>query len=164
MLITVVIGVTLLDGRDGVDVSVERDFATVDNQFLTALKRDNAISVRKLINKDPERVHKPIFPGMKPVHIASSSGSLAALRVVVKHGADVNQRMGGPKPFGERTTGTPLWLAVKNGHRNVAKFLLSHGAKLESGMPDVDIRDVARREGMEDLFDRTPATRQPATK
>jgi hypothetical protein len=146
-----VIVVELLSGRDVIEVSMEREFATVDDKFLIALKRGDAQTVRKLIEQDPARVHKPIFSGMKPVHIASASGNLEALKVLVERGADVNQRMGGPKPLDRQATGTPLWLAVKNGHKSTAKFLISNGAKLRSGMPGVDIREVAKRQGMEDL-------------
>ncbi|MEW6322637.1 MAG: ankyrin repeat domain-containing protein [Acidobacteriota bacterium] len=59
--------------------------------------------------------------GLTALHFAARQGSLAAARVLVEHGADVNQ----PSP-GDGTS--PLVIAIVNGHFDLATYLLSRGA------------------------------------
>ena len=59
--------------------------------------------------------------GLSALHFAARQGAAAAARALVAHGADVNV----PSP-GDQTT--PLLIATLNGHFDLAKYLLEHGA------------------------------------
>lgn len=58
--------------------------------------------------------------GMTALILASREGALASVEVLVALKADVNQ------PSGDGSTG--MLVAIQNGHYDVAKFLLDHGA------------------------------------
>jgi uncharacterized protein len=59
--------------------------------------------------------------GLAPIHLAARQGYMATVQAVIKAGADVNQLTAGDKS-------TPLLVATINGHFDVAKYLLDHGA------------------------------------
>jgi ankyrin repeat protein len=62
-----------------------------------------------------------VIGGMTALHFAAREGHAAAVRELVAGGADVNLVSGG-----EHTS--PITEAIINGHLDVAKFLLDHGA------------------------------------
>ena len=59
--------------------------------------------------------------GLSALHFAARQGATAAAHALVAHGADVNV----PSP-GDQTT--PLLIATLNGHFDLAKYFLEHGA------------------------------------
>jgi cytohesin len=61
-----------------------------------------------------------------PLHIASDSGELAVVRVLLEHGVDVNAK--------DKGNSTPLHNALKEGHVDIAQLLLQRGA-------DPEVRD-----------------------
>lgn len=62
--------------------------------------------------------------GAGPVNLAASSGYPEAVRLLVRHGADVNERDG--------SGWTPLMWAVNCANLPLVSFLLSHGADIEA--------------------------------
>jgi hypothetical protein len=56
---------------------------------------------------------------------ACSRGHTQVVRLLIEHGADVNQRVGSQ---------TPLYMAAKNGHGQIVEQLLEHGAEVEPRM------------------------------
>ena len=65
---------------------------------------------------------------------AAVGGQLAVVKLLLKHGADLNNR-------GEKNR-CPLWRAAFNGHAAVVRELLSHGAdpRIQSeGKPAIDV-------------------------
>jgi ankyrin repeat protein len=58
-----------------------------------------------------------------PVLLAAERGDLEAVRVLISHGAKVDER----NTYGK----TPLILAAMNGHTETAKLLLNNGAKID---------------------------------
>jgi ankyrin repeat protein len=59
--------------------------------------------------------------GLAPLHLAARQGYMDTVQAVIKAGADVNQLTAGDKS-------SPLLIATINGHFDVAKYLLDHGA------------------------------------
>lgn len=67
------------------------------------------------------RATPAVSGGLTAMLLAARDGQIDAVRALVEVGADVNQR--GP---GEKTN--PTVMAIINGHFEIAKFLLEHGA------------------------------------
>ena len=89
--------------------------------------KDDLIKVLKSYQDEPEYLDVPItgldtesLYGNFPIHIAALNGDLAGLAVLIKHGADVNQK--GEDDF------TPLHDAVTNDQPSAIDLLLKHGA------------------------------------
>jgi ankyrin repeat protein len=59
--------------------------------------------------------------GLAPLHLAARQGYMESVQAVIKAGADVNQLTDGDKS-------SPLLVATINGHFDVARYLLDHGA------------------------------------
>src|SRR5262245_43038941 len=59
--------------------------------------------------------------GLAPIHLAARQGYLGTIQAVLDAGADVNQLTTGDRS-------SPLLIATINGHFDVAKYLLDHGA------------------------------------
>jgi ankyrin repeat protein len=75
-----------------------------------------------LRNKNDERVFgATVIGGMTALHFAAREGAVEAVRALVEGGADVNLVSGG-----EHTS--PIVEAIINGHLDLAKYLLEHGA------------------------------------
>jgi ankyrin repeat protein len=59
-----------------------------------------------------------------PIHRAAFRGDLKKLEALIKAGTDPNSR--------ESSELTPLMLATQKGHKDIAEFLLSHGADVNA--------------------------------
>jgi Ankyrin repeats (3 copies) len=60
--------------------------------------------------------------GLTPLMLAASNGRAEVVRVLIRHGAEVNA-------FNDAERGTALSLAVRNGHDDVARILREAGAR-----------------------------------
>ncbi len=78
----------------------------------------------RLSGVDPDEVDNA---GWTPLHEACNHGRLAVVKVLLRHGADVN-RFGG---VGDQRE-TPLHDAAKGGHLKVVKYLVRKGANLSA--------------------------------
>ncbi|KAH3846641.1 protein phosphatase 1 regulatory subunit 27-like [Dreissena polymorpha] len=58
--------------------------------------------------------------GVTPLHQAVLDGNVAAVRLLISHGADINKQ--------DEDRWTPLHAACANGHSDIVKLLLEHGA------------------------------------
>jgi uncharacterized protein len=77
---------------------------------------------RPLRYRDNERVFgATVIGGMTALHFAAREGATEAVRALVEGGADVNLVSGGEKT-------SPITEAIINGHLDLAKYLLDHGA------------------------------------
>ncbi|NWH57008.1 ASB3 protein, partial [Geococcyx californianus] len=68
-------------------------------------------------------INSKTFDGMCALHLSARHGSLESLRVLLEAGADPNQ------VTTEETTA--LFLAIENGHADIVKFLIQHGANVK---------------------------------
>ncbi|HLY98469.1 MAG TPA: ankyrin repeat domain-containing protein, partial [Candidatus Angelobacter sp.] len=67
-------------------------------------------------------VNQSGWDGVRPIHIASYRGNLAEVEALVEGRADVNAA-------GDIMASTPLHDAAMQGHAEVIRFLLAHGAE-----------------------------------
>ncbi|XP_010135047.1 PREDICTED: ankyrin repeat and SOCS box protein 3-like [Buceros rhinoceros silvestris] len=90
-----------------------------------AAAHDSSECLRLLLRAAPseEYINSRTFEGLGALHLSARRGSLESIRVLLEAGADPNE------VTIEATT--PLFLAVENGHADVVKFLLQHGANVE---------------------------------
>lgn len=68
-----------------------------------------------------DRAAARVMGGMTAMHFAARDNQKEAVRALVEAGADVNAISPGDK-------GTPLVIAITNGHYDIAKYLTDHGA------------------------------------
>jgi ankyrin repeat protein len=68
-----------------------------------------------------DRAKARVMGGMTALHFAARDNQKEAVRALVEAGADLNVQSPGDK-------GTPLVIAITNGHYDVAKYLVDHGA------------------------------------
>ncbi|WFD25632.1 hypothetical protein MNAN1_000595 [Malassezia nana] len=68
--------------------------------------------------------------GITPLHVAACMGNVATANLLMSFGADVNQPKGRSKVAGPGVEGsTPLHFAAANGHGELVRTLLVHGAR-----------------------------------
>jgi len=67
---------------------------------------------------------------LTPLHCAAGDGYLDTAKVLVAHGADVNQCV--------RRGTSPLWYAAVSGHLDLVRWLLAHGADPTLASRDFD--------------------------
>jgi ankyrin repeat protein len=75
-----------------------------------------------------------------PVHLASTSGSVGVLELVVNAGGDVNKL--------NKTGESPLGIACERGHSEAVRWLLKHGSRCQMGDPShpSPLHHAARRD------------------
>ncbi|NXQ81286.1 ASB3 protein, partial [Nyctibius grandis] len=90
-----------------------------------AAAHNSSECLRLLVRAAPsdDYINLKTFDGMCALHLSARRGSLESVRVLLEAGTDPN----------EATTEatTALFLAVENGHADIVKFLLQHGANVE---------------------------------
>ncbi|KFQ83404.1 Ankyrin repeat and SOCS box protein 3 [Phoenicopterus ruber ruber] len=90
-----------------------------------AAAHNSSECLRLLVRAAPSDnyINSKTFEGMCALHLSARHGSLESVRVLLEAGADPNE------VTTEATT--PLFLAVENGHADIVKFLLQHGANVK---------------------------------
>ncbi|XP_072713688.1 ankyrin repeat and SOCS box protein 3 isoform X1 [Ciconia boyciana] len=90
-----------------------------------AAAHNSSECLRLLVRAAPsdDYINSKTFEGMCALHLSAHHGSLGSVRVLLEAGADPNE------VTTEATTA--LFLAVENGHADIVKFLLQHGANVK---------------------------------
>ncbi|XP_009584250.1 PREDICTED: LOW QUALITY PROTEIN: ankyrin repeat and SOCS box protein 3-like [Fulmarus glacialis] len=90
-----------------------------------AAAHNSSECLRLLVRAAPsdDYINSKTFEGMCALHLSARHGSLESVRVLLEAGADPNE------VTTEATTA--LFLAVENGHADIIKFLLQHGANVK---------------------------------
>lgn len=94
-------------------------FKTVD--YLVDNARKKAPKAGDIGNRPPRKSGPDFMGGMTALLYAAREGYLETARALVESGANVNEASGGEKM-------SPMVEAIINGHLDVAKYLLDHGA------------------------------------
>lgn len=99
-------------------------------------EKDKQRLCKAIISGHHEEFHRmilsgvPIFNltglGFSAVHVAADSGQVECLKILHARGADLNERAGSFQEL------TPLYIAAREGHLEVAEFLLKCGVDLEA--------------------------------
>jgi ankyrin repeat protein len=92
----------------------------LSRQFLAAVFLADAARVRSLLGRHPHLATAPDGRGDQPIHHAARNGDTAIVRLLIKHGADVNAG----NPRGQ----TVLYCAGGHGHVDTLRLLLDAGA------------------------------------
>ncbi|XP_055838336.1 ankyrin-1-like [Episyrphus balteatus] len=77
----------------------------------------------KLLLKNGACVHSKTVEGLTPFHTACQNGNVKVIKLLLSKNADINSRT-------LCNMFTPLYFAIENSHREAAKFLMDHGAKI----------------------------------
>ncbi|WP_164156003.1 ankyrin repeat domain-containing protein [Sandarakinorhabdus rubra] len=96
-----------------------------------AVNASDLPAIRQLFTDHPEQLHaQTFFAGQTWLGYAAQKGQLAVVETLAALGADINQ--------GDREGARPIVSAARFGHANVAGWLLSQGALLDT---DVSVRN-----------------------
>ncbi|XP_064603129.1 protein phosphatase 1 regulatory subunit 27-like isoform X2 [Liolophura sinensis] len=97
----------------------------------------NSLAVALAFKEMPWKRCATLPAGLTPLHQAVLDGNLAAVTLLIEHGADVNRQ--------DEDTWTPLHAACAEGHADVAEYLIQKGAdktlKTEDGERPIDLVD-----------------------
>ncbi|XP_071596534.1 ankyrin repeat and SOCS box protein 3 isoform X2 [Heliangelus exortis] len=90
-----------------------------------AAARNSSECLRLLIHAAPsdDYINSKTFEGNSALHLSACHGSFESVCILLEAGADPN------KVTNEATTA--LFLAVQNGHEDIVRFLLQHGANVK---------------------------------
>lgn len=101
----------------------------VAKEIQLAIESGDAERVAALIGSDKDRLNMKTRISGTWLHVAASFGRLEIVKRLIEMGADVNA-------YGGLEDSTPLQQAAADGHNEVARYLLSHGARLDVSIPD----------------------------
>lgn len=122
-----------------------------ETPLMVAARNGNADAVRTLIAHGADVHARETLRGQTALMGAASEGNAAAVQVLIQAGADVNLRSRGPagRPLeaaegtrsgytrrGRFDAYTPLLMAVRRGHIDVARALLASGANVHDTAPN----------------------------
>lgn len=97
------------------------DSLTVDGQLFDAARKGDAGVLAALLDEHPEKLHVRTKPyELSLLHLAASSGNLAAVDLLLRRGLDVNVRDKGDNTY-------PMHWAAANGHLEVVRRLADVG-------------------------------------
>lgn len=109
--------------------------ANIESVMHNAVLRDDPDTLKAILTSERvPQLDKYTPVGITALHQACNGGSLACVKLLVKAGADIHLKTK------NSLVSTPLQLAVRNGHFEVAEYLISKGAK------DGDIKDGHQKE------------------
>merc|ERR1711983_142186 len=117
------------NGQYDWEPTLEQDagFTTGSTNAHSAAMNGNVSALQEIANVDPQQLHAADANGWKPIHEAARAGHVGVIELLVKHGADVNDRTLGGKG------GSPLYYAQEeHGHdydSPMIELLLSLGAE-----------------------------------
>ena len=114
-----------------------RDYSNINNLQKLVIERDldKIREIASHLNKDivntvPVRCN---FRGLvfqeTAVYMACVNGDLEIVKILVEGGADVDETA----VFKDGSNTSPLWVAARNNHLDLCKYLLSRGARVNNG-------------------------------
>ncbi|KAJ7427840.1 retinoic acid induced 14 [Willisornis vidua] len=118
-----------------------------DDRLLQAVENGDPEKVASLLGKKGASATKQDSEGKTAFHLAATKGHAECLRIMVTHGADVTAQDGAGHSALHLAAknshpdcikrllqdgNIPLLLAVQNGHTEVCKYLLDHGADINT--------------------------------
>lgn len=91
--------------------------------FLDHIKENDIVAINSMLRRASMQIDINALNevGLSPLHNAVLEGNLAAVQLLVSHGADVNRR--------DTDTWTPLHAACAEGHCDIVRILLANGAR-----------------------------------
>jgi ankyrin repeat protein len=112
-----------------------------------AIRQDDADGIERLVRANPQLLQEEMGVGTM-LHFAAQCGSLNVVKRLVTLGMDVNatKHPGYPEP-----PEGPIWNAVLQGHVEVVKWLLEHGANSNCVLQSTgEVRNFALVQAVED--------------
>lgn len=104
-----------------------------DSILIKKIKEENQKDSLTIAEKDESLWNKAGKLGFKPIHYAAEYGDYELVKLLIKKGANVNEKTGtfysGSTKDGNLT---PLHLALDYGHLEVAKLLIQNGADINA--------------------------------
>ncbi|KAM8945676.1 protein phosphatase 1 regulatory subunit 27 [Pelodytes ibericus] len=91
-----------------------------DILFLDHIRQGDLEQVGRFIRARKVTIDTIYLSGMAALHEAVLSGNLDCVKLLIKYGADIEQR--------DENGWTPLHMACSDGHPHIARYLLSLGA------------------------------------
>ncbi|KAG8429871.1 hypothetical protein GDO86_014025 [Hymenochirus boettgeri] len=95
-----------------------------DILFLDHIRQGDLEQVGRFIRARKVTMDTIYLSGMAALHEAVLSGNLECVKLLVKYGADIDQR--------DENGWTPLHMACSDGHPHIARYLLSLGAQADA--------------------------------
>ncbi|XP_078258030.1 protein phosphatase 1 regulatory subunit 27-like [Rhinoraja longicauda] len=95
-----------------------------DIVFQDHIRQGDLEQVGRFIRASKVKLDTLYLSGMAALHEAVLSGSLDCVKLLLKYGAEVDQR--------DENGWTPLHIACSDGHADIARYLLSQGARVDA--------------------------------
>ncbi|XP_063312290.1 protein phosphatase 1 regulatory subunit 27 [Pelobates fuscus] len=92
-----------------------------DILFLDHIRQGDLEQVGRFIRARKVKIDTIYLSGMAALHEAVLSGNLECVKLLIKYGADIEQR--------DENGWTPLHMACSDGHPHIARYLLALGAR-----------------------------------
>jgi hypothetical protein len=117
--------------------------------LVLAAKRGDAETVKQLLDEGVDINGRGPYPNLSALHCAAGGGHIHTVQLLLDRGAFVD---GGHRYVDQADTScTPLFLAVINGHAEIADLLLEHGANVTTAGGEIPVLYPAARRGDERL-------------
>ena len=104
-------------------------------KLVRAAERGDVVRLRALIGAGVD-VNEPCYDGYFALFSAAAKGRLAAVKLLLASGADLNLQFLAPE---EEEGATALAMACRHGHQAVVEALLEAGARVNAPADDPDV-------------------------
>ena len=102
----------------------------VIDQDVKAVRDISTVLTSDLLNKSPVRCNwRGVVFQETALYTACVNGDLEIVKILVEAGADMNETA----VFKDGSNASPLWVAARNNHLEVCRYLLSKGARVNNG-------------------------------
>ena len=102
----------------------------VIDRNVEAVKDISAHLTHDVLNKPPVRCNfKGVVFQETPLYMACIHGDMEIVKILVEAGADLNETA----VFKDGSNTSPLWVAARNNHIELCRYLLSKGSRVNNG-------------------------------